>query len=172
MSPESVLVASGQVLGHGVITGLSDVVVVDRRSFERGRSGEAAAEIGRLNAELVAAGRPFLLLGVGRWGSRDPWLGIPVGWDQVCGAAVIVEAGLRDLPVTPSQGSHFFHNLTSFNVGYFTVDADRESSRIDWGWLEARPAASERAHVRHLRLDAPLRVLIDGRNGRGLVLKG
>ncbi|KAB2968697.1 MAG: histidine kinase [Thermoanaerobaculia bacterium] len=170
-APSSVLCESARVLGNGVIAGLRDLVVVDFGRFERARSVEAAAEIGRLNAALLAEGAPYLLIGVGRWGSRDPWLGIPVSWDQVCGAAVIVEAGLRDVPVTPSQGSHFFHNLTSFDVGYFTVNPSEGVGTIDWEWLGRQPARSERAHVRHLRLSAPLTVKIDGRRGRGVVLK-
>jgi CheY-like chemotaxis protein len=169
--PSSVLCESPQVLGNGVITGVRDLVVVDFQRFERARSAEAAAEIGRLNAALLAEGAPYLLIGVGRWGSRDPWLGIPVTWDQVCGAVAIVEAGLRDVAVTPSQGSHFFHNLTSFNVGYFTVNPSEAVGAIDWDWLDRQPERSARAHVRHLRLDSAVKVKIDGRRGRGVVLK-
>jgi hypothetical protein len=94
-----------------------------------------------------------------------------VTWDQVCGAAVIVETGLRDVAVTPSQGSHFFHNLTSFNVGYFTVNPSEGVGVIDWDWLDRQPASSARAHVRHLRLEGAVRIKIDGRRGRGVVLK-
>ncbi len=112
-----------------------------------------------------------MLVGVGRWGSRDPWLGIPVSWDQVSGAAVIVEAGLRDLRVTPSQGSHFFQNLTSFNVGFLTVNPEEGEGVLDWEWLDAQPALSAAAHVRHLRLAAPVEIRIDGRRGRGVILK-
>lgn len=168
----AVLCASDRALGHGAIAGIRDLVVVDFQRFERSRSREAAAEVGRLNARLLDQGRSYLLVGVGRWGSRDPWLGIPVSWDQVSGAAVIVEAGLRDLKVTPSQGSHFFQNLTSFNVGFFTVNPEEGEGRLDWEWLDAQPALSAAAHVRHLRLAAPLEIRIDGRRGRGVILKG
>jgi hypothetical protein len=170
-APASVLCESARVLGNGVIAGIRDVVVVDFGRFDRARSAEAAAEIGRINAVLIAEGSAYLLIGVGRWGSRDPWLGIPVTWDQVCGAAAIVEAGLRDVAVTPSQGSHFFHNLTAFNVGYFTVNPSDGQGTIDWEWLGRQPARTERAHVRHLRLPGPLTVKIDGRRGRGVVLR-
>ena len=169
VSPESALCWSRCVLGHGRIEGIRDLVVVDFQRFERARSRDAATEIGRLNRMLLARGTPYLLVGVGRWGSRDPWLGIPVSWDQVAGARVIVEAGLRDLKVEPSQGSHFFQNLTSFHVGYFTVN--RDGGFVDWEWLDARPALSETAHVRHLRLDGPLLVKMDGRKGEGVILK-
>jgi hypothetical protein len=167
----AVLCRSPRVLGNGRIEGIHDLVVVDFRRFERAQSREAAAEIGRLNGCLLAEKLPYVLIGVGRWGSRDPWLGIPVTWDQVNGARVIVETGLRDLKVTPSQGSHFFQNLTSFNVGYFTVNPDEKEGRLDWDWLDAQPAASTAAHVRHLRLAEPLLIKMNGRKGEGVILK-
>lgn len=112
-----------------------------------------------------------MLIGVGRWGSRDPWLGIPVTWDQVAGARVIVEAGLRDISVTPSQGSHFFQNLTAFEVGYFTIGEHGDDGFVDWQWLAAQPTLSERGAVRHLRCATPLVVKMDGRSGNGVVLQ-
>jgi hypothetical protein len=168
---EAVLCRSARVLGHGCLEGLRDLVVVDFQRFERAQSREAAREVGRINARLLRERVPYLLVGVGRWGSRDPWLGIPVTWDQVAGASVIVEAGLRDLKVTPSQGTHFFQNLTSFNVGYFTVNPDEGDGYVDWAWLDAQPARSQEAHVRHLRLDRPLTVKMNGRRGEGVILK-
>ena len=165
------LCRSQRVLGNGRIEGLRDLVVVDFQRFERARSREAAAEVGRLNGLLLADRVPYALVGVGRWGSRDPWLGIPVTWDQVSGAQVIVEAGLRDLKVTPSQGTHFFQNLTSFNVGYFTVNPESGDGEVDWEWLEAQPAISSLAHVRHVRLDEPILVLMNGKKNEGVILK-
>ena len=169
--PAALLCRSRKVLGNGRLEGIRDLVVVDFQRFERARSQEAAAEIGHLNARLLARHTPYILIGVGRWGSRDPWLGIPVTWDQVAGARVIVEAGLRDLKVTPSQGSHFFQNLTSFNVGYFTVNPDGGDDLLDWSWLDAQPHQSCEAHVRHLRLDEPVLVKMNGRKGEGVILK-
>jgi len=169
--PGSAIAFSTRVLGNGRIEGIRDLVVVDFQRFERARSREAAEEIGRLNADLLAARTPYLLIGVGRWGSRDPWLGIPVTWDQVSGARVIVEAGLRDLSVMPSQGSHFFQNLTAFNVGYFTVNPELGEGEIDWDWLDAQPHVSAQAHVRHIRLAEPVVVTMNGRKGEGIVLK-
>ncbi len=145
--------------------------MVDFQRFERSRSREAAAEIGRLNSRLLSSGTPYVLIGVGRWGSRDPWLGIPVTWDQVAGAKVIVEAGLRDLKVTPSQGSHFFQNLTSFNVGYFTINTEDGHCLLDWDWLDAQAEVTAHAHVRHLRLPQPVLVKMNGRKGEGVILK-
>lgn len=168
--PAALLCHSRRVLGNGRMEA-RDLVVVDFQRFERARSREAAAEVGRLNAQLQARRTPYILIGVGRWGSRDPWLGIPVTWDQVSGARVIVEAGLRDLNVTPSQGTHFFQNLTSFNVGYFTINAEDGDGFVDWPWLSAQPDQSHTAYVRHLRLDAPLLVKMSGRKGEGVILK-
>jgi CheY-like chemotaxis protein len=171
VDPARVLCRSQRVLGNGRIEGLRDLVVVDFQRFERARSREAAAEVGRLNGVLLAGATPYALVGVGRWGSRDPWLGIPVAWDQVSGASVIVEAGLRDLKVTPSQGTHFFQNLTSFNVGYFTVNPDTGDGTVDWEWLDAQRALSSAEHVRHIRLAAPLLVLMNGKRNEGVILK-
>jgi len=171
VTPEAVLCRSERVLGHGRLEGIRDLVVVDFQRFERSRSRDGAAEVGRLNGILLSSGVPYALVGVGRWGSRDPWLGIPVTWDQVSGARVIVEAGLRDLKVTPSQGTHFFQNLTSFNVGYFTVNPESGDGYVDWPWLAAQAACSEAAHVRHLRLEAPILVLMNGKRSQGLIRK-
>jgi CheY-like chemotaxis protein len=162
------LCESPRVLGNGTVGGLHDVVVVDFHRFDRSRSVEAAALVAKHNARLVTEGRPYLLVGVGRWGSTDPWLGIPVTWDQISGARVIVESGFRDMRVTPSQGSHFFQNLTSFQVGYFTVNAGE--GFVDWDWLAARDL-SQHGLVQHLRFDEPLTVLMDGRRSRGIIYK-
>ncbi len=167
---EAVVCRSAHVLGNGRLA-LHDAVVLDRHRFDRGKSRETAAQIAEMNAALVGAGRPYALFGVGRWGSRDPWLGIPVAWDQIAGDKVIVEAGFRDLRVTPSQGTHFFQNLTSFNVGYFTVNPDLGEGFVDWDWLAAQPAVREAGCVRHLRFEGPLVVTMDGQRGEGVILK-
>ncbi len=170
LDPRTMLCRSSSVLGNGRIDGIRDLVVVDPARFERGKSTEVASEVGHLNGQLTAAGRPYILLGVGRWGSRDPWLGIPVGWEQVSGARVIVEASAPGVAITPSQGSHFFHNLTAADIGYFTVETGRRG-RIDWDWLAGQPALAEAGPVRHLRCTAPLVVQMDGRRGEGVILK-
>lgn len=171
VDPAQVLCRSRAVLGNGRLDDLRDLVVVDYHRFDRAHSREVAEEVGHLNARLVSEGVPYLLVGVGRWGSSDPWLGIPVTWDQISGARVIVEAGLRDFRVTPSQGSHFFQNLTSFDVGYFTVNPELGEGVLDWEWLAAQPALSDNVGVRHVRLQAPVVVKIDGRRGEGVILK-
>ncbi|HJS59982.1 MAG TPA: PEP/pyruvate-binding domain-containing protein [Vicinamibacteria bacterium] len=169
--PERILCRSGRVLGNGRIEDIRDVIMVEQRRFDRARSRQTALELGRFNAELAAQGLPYLLIGVGRWGSADPWLGIPVSWDQISGARVIVEAGLADIQVTPSQGTHFFQNITSFDVGYFTINPDAGDGFVDWEWLAAQPALSETSCVRHLRLERPLVVEMNGRRNEGVVLK-
>ena len=171
VDPSRLVCQSSKVLGNGRFQNLRDIVVVDFHRFERGRSQEVAREVAHLNAKLNESGTPYVLIGVGRWGSNDPWLGIPVAWDQVSGARVIVEAGFRDLRVTPSQGSHFFQNLTAFQVGYFTVNPDAGEGSVDWQWLSAQPATEERDCVRHLRFETPLLVVMNGTTGRGMIFK-
>jgi hypothetical protein len=169
VDPGLLLCRSDSVLGNGRIDDIHDIIVVDRQRFERVSSRQAAIEIAQLNAEL--AGRPYLLIGVGRWGSTDPWLGIPVSWEQISGARVIVEAGFADFKVTPSQGTHFFQNLTSFDVGYFTVNPDAGDGFVDWAWLATEPAVRETTYVRHLRTPRPVVVKMNGKNGEGIILK-
>jgi CheY-like chemotaxis protein len=171
VDPARLACQSSQVLGHGRIADLYDAVVVDFHRFERARSQEVAKAVAHLNAKLGEQGAPYLLIGVGRWGSNDPWLGVPVVWDEISGARVVVEAGLRDLRVTPSQGSHFFQNLTAFQVGYFTVNPDAGEGFVDWNWLALQPAMEEQGCVRHLRFSAPLLVIMNGKTGQGFIFK-
>jgi len=168
--PRAVVAATGAV-GHGRYPDLRDVLFVKREGFERAKTREVAREIERLNAGLLAEGLGCVLIGFGRWGSADPWLGIPVAWGDVSSARVIVEAGLPDLEVEPSQGSHFFHNLLSFGVAYLSVTR-RGGARIDWEWLAALPRHAESEHVVHARAPQPLEVRVDARSGRGLILRG
>jgi CheY-like chemotaxis protein len=168
---EDLICQSQQVLGNGVIKDIHDIVVVDIQQFERSRAKDVAAEVSLFNADLIARKRPYVLIGVGRWGSLDPWLGIPVTWDQIAGASVIVESGFKDFNVTPSQGSHFFQNITSFRVGYFTVNSFTRLGYIDWDWLREQPAAEELRFTRHLQFDEPIVAKINGRKNIGIILK-
>ena len=169
--PDQVLVRSSRVLGNGKLVHIKDVVAVDQALFDRAKSREIAAEVARLNARLVSEGVPYILIGLGRWGSADPWLGIPVTWEQISGARVIVESGLRDIKVTPSQGSHFFQNLTSFRVGYFTVNLEDGDGFVDWDWLVSHSTLAGGSFVRHIRLPEPLLVTINGKQQTGVILK-
>ena len=162
---------STKVLGNGRIENLHDIVVVDSHRFERSRSQEVARAVAYFNATLSSKNRPYLLIGVGRWGSNDPWLGIPVEWDEISGARAIIEAGFHDFRVTPSQGSHFFQNLTAFQVGYFTVNPDAGEGSVDWQWLAEQPAVEEQGCVRHLQFPAPLRVIMNSRTSQGVIFK-
>jgi hypothetical protein len=165
------LCSTSLALGNGRIDEVRDIIYVDPDRFDRGRTVEIAEEVGRFNDRLLAAKRPYMLIGPGRWGSADRWLGIPVRWEQISGARVIIESDLEDFKVTPSQGTHFFQNLTSFQVGYLTVNHTEPGSRLDWTWLGRQPAVAEGEYLRHLRLEDPLTILIDGRGGRAVVLK-
>lgn len=166
-----IIAQSSKVLGNGRVSNLADVVVVDAQRFERAESQEIARHVAYFNAKLAGENRPYLLVGVGRWGSTDPWLGIPVEWDEISGARVIVEAGFRDFRVTPSQGSHFFQNLSAFRVGYFTVNPDLGEGTVEWEWLASQPALEERGCVRHIRLAGALTVFMNGHSGTGMILK-
>ena len=171
VDPQRLICQSAKVLGNGRIQDLRDAIVVDFHRFERARSQEVAEGVAHLNAKLGESGAPYLLIGVGRWGSNDPWLGIPVEWDEISGARAIVEAGFRDFRVTPSQGSHFFQNLTAFQVGYFTVNPDAGEGFVDWEWLAAQPALEGRGCVRHLHFDDPLVVVMNGKTSQGMIFK-
>jgi hypothetical protein len=171
IEPSQLICQSSRVLGNGRIENVHDIVVVDSQRFERSRSQEVAKAVAQFNATLNAENLPYLLIGVGRWGSNDPWLGIPVEWDEISGARAIVEAGFRDFRVTPSQGSHFFQNLTAFQVGYFTVNPDAGEGSLDWQWLAEQPAVEERGCVRHLQFEQPLRVVMNSRTSQGVICK-
>jgi CheY-like chemotaxis protein len=171
VQPDQLICQSNKVLGNGSIDDLHDVVVVDSQRFERARSQEVAAAVSRFNSQLNEQNRPYLLVGVGRWGSTEPWLGIPVEWDEISGARVIVEAGFRDFRVTPSQGSHFFQNLTAFQIGYFTVNPDAGEGSVDWTWLAKQNAMEEKGCVRHLHFKNPIRVVMNSRTSQGVIFK-
>lgn len=164
------LVASNSALGHGVDRSIADVVFVRPDAFDARRTRAIAADIADVNRRLLAERRPYLLIGFGRWGSSDPWLGIPVDWSSIAGARAIVETGVAGMTVEPSQGSHFFHNLSSFGVTYFTVRPGIDPP-IDWSWLAEQPTEGETPWVRHVRLAAPLVVKVDGRSGLGVILR-
>jgi hypothetical protein len=170
-APETLLCSSSQVLGIGKVDDVRDVVMVDIDTFDRSRSEEVAREVGRFNAILLEKNIPYLLIGVGRWGSADPWLGIPATWDQLCGAKVIIEAGLRDFKVEPSQGAHFFQNIIAYRIGYFTVNPDSGEGLLDWDWLREQKAIEESRYVRHLRFSHPLVVRMNGHRNQGVILK-
>jgi hypothetical protein len=157
--------------GHGRVDDLVDWVIVDRAQYERSQSGEVAATVAHFNSLLAREGRVYGLIGVGRWGSTQPWLGIPVRWEDISGARIIVEAGFRDFRVTPSQGTHFYQNLASLGVGYFTVNQNAGEGFVDWEWLDSVPEVSSVGAVRHLRFQSPVVAVMNGAERRGVLLK-
>lgn len=171
LSGPDVLAWSERVMGNGMLENIRDVVFLRPESFDAKYSRVMATEIATANQGLLRDGRPYLLIGFGRWGSSDPWLGIPVTWSQVSGAKVIVEATLPGVNVEASQGSHFFHNLSSFQIDYFTVRHGATDGGIDWEWLSRQEVVAETLYLQHIRLPEPLRVRVDGRTGRGVILK-
>lgn len=171
MASSGALIATDLALGNGRQDDIYDIVYVPRQNFAREETEAIAEEIAVHNRRLVEEGRPYLLVGPGRWGSSDRWLGIPVRWEQISGAGVIVETDLDDFKVTPSEGTHFFQNLTSFQVGYLTVNSTKGAGHVDWSWLDQHLAAHDGPYTRHIALSEPLTVLIDGRTSKGLVLK-
>lgn len=168
---------SHRSLGHGVEEGIRDVIYVRRDSWEAAANKAIAEEIGKLNKALERAGRIYLLVGPGRWGTADPWLGIPVQWAQISNVRAIVEASPKGYDVQPSQGTHFFQNISSLRVGYLTLSPGAEKTVpadgdfMDWEWLDRQSAMTETAHLRHLRFDDPLTVVLDGRDGHGVIFK-
>jgi len=168
LNGSDVLVASISGMGNGTDESIADVVYVRPETFDARHTPAIARALQESNVRLMGEGRPYLLIGFGRFGSSDPWLGIPVNWGQIAGARAIVEAGLPGLFVEPSQGSHFFHNLSSFEVSYLTVPVGALRG-IDFEWLDRQAAVSETEFVRHVRLAAPLLLRVDGRTGRGVI---
>jgi len=169
---QSAVCVSHRALGNGYIRGIYDLIYVRADIFERAATPKIAAEIGDLNNKLKESKKPYLIIGPGRWGSSDPWLGIPVKWGQISAARCIVETGFKDMQVDPSQGSHFFQNLMSFGIGYLTVETyHRRGDFLDTSWVDSLPAASETEYLRHIAFDKPIRIAIDGRKNLGVILK-
>ena len=167
---KNVLIASKNVLGNGNNNSIQDIVFVNPEKFESKYTPKIAEELETINKILILQHRPYLLIGFGRWGSSDPWLGIPVNWGQVSGARAIVETSLENLNVEYSQGSHFFHNLTSFRVSYFSVKIS-DQFRIDWEWLNNQQLENETNFVRHVSIPSHLQIKVDGKSGHGVILK-
>jgi len=168
---EQVLITSNSSLGNGVVSDIHDFVYVRPGNFNAAMNGELALQVEKLNDEFLASGRNYILVGPGRWGSSDPWLGIPVKWPQISAARVIVESGLANYRIDPSQGTHFFQNLTSFGVGYFTINPYLKDGFYDIDWLDNQPAVFENDLIRHVRTNAPMIIKMDGKKSQGVIMK-
>jgi len=163
------LVSSDHCMGNGRVHGIHDIIFVDPSTWDRSATEAIAIEIAGLNEALKAEGRHFALIGPGRWGTRDRWLGVPVSFAQISNAKAIVEADLPDFRVDSSLGSHFFHNVTAMNIGYFSAAYGSDSSFVDWTALAGLPVHARTAHCVHVRVEEAVDVSMDGRLGHGVI---
>lgn len=168
---EDTILSSTSVLGHGIIHEVHDIIYVKTGSFSSSNNQLIAYDIEKLNRKFTADEKNYVLVGPGRWGSSDPWLGIPVKWPHICNARVIVESGLENYRVDPSQGTHFFQNLTSFGVGYFTINPFKDDGWFDENYLNTLPAIEETQYLRHVHFNIPIIIKMDGKKSLGVVLK-
>ncbi len=171
LEKEEVIIFSDSALGNGSIEGLYDIVYIKPDVFDAAKTPVMVEMVEAINKEFIEKKENYILVGPGRWGSSDPWLGIPVKWPQISAARLIVESGLKDYRIDPSQGTHFFQNLTSFHVGYFTINPFMDDGYYDIEFLQKQEALFENEYVRHIRFEKPLQIKIDGKTNRGVVYK-
>ncbi len=171
ISRDDLVLYSERAMGNGTIDNLRDLIYVDPQRFDKSRTRQMTGELEKLNKLLKRENRGYILIGPGRWGSRDPWLGIPVNWNHISNVKVIVEAELADFKVDPSLGSHFFHNVTSMNIGYFDIPFKSSGNFLDWEWLRRQKAAHRSEHFVHLRFADPLIAKMDGRKRISVIFK-
>lgn len=169
LDPDEAVIYSQSALGHGIIEGIKNIVYVKPDHFDSAHTRKIADELEKINKDFKARGENYVLIGPGRWGSSDPWLGIPVKWPQISEARLIVESGLKNFRVDPSQGTHFFQNLTSFRVGYFTINPFLGDGKFDVAVLDAMPAVHDSKYIRQVVFEKPLTIIVDGRTHRGMV---
>ena len=171
VDPQDAVITCKSALGNGIISNLYDIVYVKPESFDPAKNVNIGEEVGKINEAFLKEGKNYILIGPGRWGSSDPWLGIPVKWPHISAARVIVESGLEDYRIDPSQGTHFFQNLTSFRVGYFTINPFIKDGTYDLDFLNSKPAVFENEYLRHIRFEKPVIVKIDGKKNLGVIFK-
>ena len=170
ISDEKVILKSFNSLGHGIMEDVHDLIYVKTEGYNAGNNPTIAYEIEKLNRKFLDEGKHYVLVGPGRWGSSDSWLGIPVKWPHISAARVIVEAGLSNYRVDPSQGTHFFQNLTSFGVGYFTINAYMNDGIYNKEYLDTLPVVEETKYLRHVRFETPIVIKMDGKKKLGVVM--
>jgi len=168
---EQTILRTKSALGHGIDNDVYDLVYIKPESFQTSKNQLTAYEVDKINRILTKEGRPYVLIGPGRWGSSDTWLGIPVKWPNIASARLIVETGLTNYQIDPSQGTHFFQNLTSFGVSYYTIPYGSDDAFCDFEYLEARPALHENEYFRHIRFEKPIVIKTDGKKNIGVLLK-
>ncbi|NCA80853.1 MAG: phosphoenolpyruvate synthase, partial [Sphingobacteriia bacterium] len=168
---EKLLISSENALGEGITNDIYDIIYIKTDRFNASKNQFIAYEIEKLNKKLQEENRKYILVGPGRWGSSDLWLGIPVKWSYISNAQLIVECGLKNYRIEPSQGTHFFQNLTSFGVGYFTINPFINDGLFDSDFLQSQPALFETEYLRHIRFENPMVIKINGKKSKGVVLK-
>ncbi len=171
VNSEDMLISSDMALGNGEFDNIYDVVYVKPDVFDPAHTNKMADTVDKINSNFVKEGKNYVLVGPGRWGSNDPWLGVPVKWAQISQARLIVESGLKNFQIDPSQGTHFFQNLTSFNVGYFTINPFNRDGLYDVEFLDSQESVYEDKFVRHVKFEKPIVVKIDGRHKKGVVCR-
>jgi phosphoenolpyruvate synthase/pyruvate phosphate dikinase len=167
---DHVLASSEKVLGNGTNNLIQDIVYIKQEEFDVMKTYQIAEDLEKMNKMLVNDNKPYLLIGFGRWGTSDASAGIPVNWGQISGAKTIIEAALANVNFELSQGSHFFHNVTGFGVYYFSIPFEKTQT-IDWSWLNGIPASNETRMVKHIRLKESIQIKVDGRTGKGTIIK-
>jgi len=163
INKNDILLYTEKGMGNGYINTICDVIFINKVAFDKSKTLEMAVEIEDLNASMVKEEKKYLLIGPGRWGSRDRWIGIPVNWPQISNAKVIVETSLEDYPLDASSGSHFFHNVTSMNCGYFSIEHHSQKNFIQWDILSQQETVKETKFFRHIRFKKPLEIRMDGK---------
>jgi hypothetical protein len=166
---EELILFTDKGRGNGIINDITDVIYIDREHFDSSRTLEMAEEIERLNREMINSNRKYILIGPGRWGTRDRWIGIPVTWPQISNAKIIVETDFEDFSIEASSGSHFFHNVTSMNVGYFTVHQGQDENFISWEVLDMQKIVDRTHFFKHIKFDKALTVKMDGKKRISLI---
>ncbi|MEE4115216.1 MAG: phosphoenolpyruvate synthase, partial [Marinilabiliaceae bacterium] len=170
LDEKDVIIQSESALGNGLIKGITDLIYIRPESFKAENNKKIVSVLENINNSFVQAARNYVLVGPGRWGSSDPWLGIPIKWPQISQARVIVESGLPDYRIDPSQGTHFFQNITSFRIGYFTVNPYIKEGCYNVDYLNSMEAVYQDEFLRHVVFDKPLRIMLDGRIHKGVIL--
>ncbi|OPZ97810.1 MAG: Pyruvate phosphate dikinase, PEP/pyruvate binding domain [Bacteroidetes bacterium ADurb.Bin408] len=170
LNKEKIFLYTEKGMGNGRNNNISDIVFVKKETFDKTKTLEMAAEIDKINSKMIASGKKYLLVGPGRWGTRDRFIGIPVNWPQISNAQVIVETSMEDYPLDGSLGSHFFHNVTSMNIGYFTILHTSPTDYINWNLIKHLPVENETRYFKHIKLDKPFDILMDGKKRIAAIL--
>ena len=169
IDPKKTLMFARRGMGNGVVSGIHDVIFVDPGRFDKMNTREIAAEINLFNRKMDDQNKEYVLIGPGRWGTRDPFTGIPVLWSHISKARIIVEMGLEDFPLDGSLGSHFFHNVTSMNVGYFTIPHNSQDASINMHQLMNMSVIEEGKYIKHVCFSNELRIVMDGKNRQAVI---